>query len=353
MKKKGFFYWIFVLVFALVGCTDDNGDDNGNELPEGLPGNVVNAIYVTEDGLRYFATDNGIASFDGAEWTVHHDNPKVTTGLIHDMDFELTAYGPEFWLGTSEGLNVVSLPIDAMSGATTYTQDNTQTLFPGQPGLAGDSVIAVRVDANNIRWYGTQNGLSAFRGNQWPEINYANHYHADFFKNNLITSIDYGNDTIYIGTLGGGVARMVAPEPDAISGASPYEIPWSNLPSQNILAVFVDGSTQWYGSDEGLARHEGIEAKENWYLYFESSGLASNYVQAINKDAEGNMWFGTANGVSKYDGTGFTNFTTAQGLVGNNVLSVAVDLDGTLWFGTDEGVSHFDGETFTNYRANP
>lgn len=344
-------YLAFACLLGIVACSDDengNGDDNG--LPASLPGNVVNGIYITEDGLRYFATNNGIASFDGTLWNVHDDNPKVTTDEITDLDFELTSYGSEFWLCTHAGINVVVLPIDATSGATTYTVSNTATLFPGQPGLAGDSIFTVTVDDKNIRWFGTNNGISAFRGNQWPEINFANHYGPNFFKNNPVTSIGYRNDTVYIGTMGGGVARMLAPSADAISGASPYEIPWSNIPSPNITAVFIDGNTQWYGSDEGLGRHDGIDAKENWTLYFESDGLVNNYIQALNMDNEGNLWIGTRGGVSRFDGIGFTNYTAADGLASNNVLSIATDKDGTLWFGTDNGASHFDGTDFVIYR---
>jgi ligand-binding sensor domain-containing protein len=344
--------WIFIiaLTIAWIGCKDDP-INNGDDIPKGLPGNVVNAIYITDDGLVYFATDKGIASFDGTDWDVYYSNPKVTTDAIHDMDFEVSAYGPEFWLGTNKGVNVVSLPIDATSGATMYTKENTQTLFPGQPGLLGDSVFAVKVDQNNMRWYGTNQGLSVFRGNKWPSVNYGSHYRANFFLNNRITSIDSANDTVYIGTMGGGIARVVTTNPDAISGASPYEIPWSMLPSDNILSVYIDAHNKWFGSDDGLAKHFGDEAKDNWFLYYDSEGLVNNYVQAINKDLDGNMWFGTQGGVSKYDGTNFTNYTTQQGLIGNNVFCIAIDKDGTIWFGTDNGASHFDGTTFTNYQA--
>lgn len=336
------------LAFVLLhGCKDDPVP----EIPVSLPDSHVNAIFITEDGTKYFATNKGLASFDGNEWTVYYDNPKVTTEAINDLDFEVSPYGPEFWLATDKGVNVATIPIDATSGATTYTKANTQSLFPGQPGLTGDSVFTVRVDNRNVRWYGTHEGLSAFRGNQWPVINMNNHYRPDFFKRYPVTSIDFANDTVYIGTRGGGVARMITATADAISGASPYEIPWSMIPSDNILAVFTDGATQWYGSDEGLAKHIGTEAKENWYLYYESDGLVNNYVQAINKDLSGKMWFGTRGGVSSYDGSAWKNFTETDGLVSNNVLCIAIDIDGSIWFGTDNGVSHFDGTDWKNYQA--
>lgn len=335
---------IFLLILFL-GCRKDPV----LEEPESLPDNHINAIYVADDGTKYFATKNGLASFDGLNWTVYHSNQKIETKAILDIGFEQTAQGPELWLATNNGVNVVSLPIDAVSSATTYTENNTVTLFPDGPGLAGDSVFVAEIDEKNIRWFGTNGGLSAFSGNKWTEINLGNHYHAAFFADNRITSLDYSGDTLYIATQGGGVARMVSNPVDAVTTASPYEIPWSALPSDNVLSVFVDGPVQWYGTDQGLAKHTGTLAKVNWESYYKEDGLINNTVQCIQKDTEGNMWFGTPSGVSKFDGSSWKSFTPQDGLVAGNVLCIAVDLDGSLWFGTSNGASNYDGTTWTSY----
>lgn len=339
---------IILLLFVLQGFTP-----TGQSLKNAVSGEVaehrINAIHITDDGLCYFATDNGLATYDGETWTFLDENDKVTTDLINDMDFELTDYGPELWLGTNAGVNVANLPVDATSGATTYTKENTATLFPDDPDLAGDEVLTVKVDGNKTRWYGTTEGLSAFRGQSWPEIDFGSHYSSNFFSENPVTSIDYTNDTVYIGTKGGGVARMIAPEDvDGISGASSYELPWSNILSDNILSVYTDGHIQWFGSDQGVVKHTGTKAKQNWTPYDESSGLVNNTVQCITKDNEGNMWFGTQGGVSKFDGQHFANYTTTEGLIDNNVLSIAVDANNTIWIGTENGLSYIDGSTVTS-----
>lgn len=336
-----------VFLFLLIGCKEEPVVEE----PESLPDNYINAIFVNSDGTKYFATKNGLASFDGLNWAVYHSNPKINTKAIPDIGFEQTAQGPELWLATNNGINVASLPIDAVSGATTYTESNTKTLFPDGPGLAGDSVFVVKIGEKNIRWFGTNGGLSAFSGNKWPEINLGSHYNTAFFVNNRITSFDHSGDTLYIGTKGGGVARMVSNSVDAITAASPYEIPWSALPSDNVLSVFTDGSVQWFGTDEGLAKHTGIQAKSNWELYYEEDGLINNTVQCIQKDTEGNMWFGTPSGVSRFDGSSWQSFAKQDGLVASNILCIAVDLDGSLWFGTDEGITNYDGTTWTSYKA--
>lgn len=344
--SKNFFFILMVSLLVMYGCGED---DPPPEIIYSLPDNYVSSIFVNDDGVKYFATKKGLASFDGNKWTVYNDNSKITTEVIHDLGFEKTTSGSELWLGTNHGVNVATIPIDAVSGATTYTKSNTQTLFPGEPGLVGDSVFVVKVDNKNIRWFGTNDGLSAFQGNKWPTINKGFHYSSGFFADNPITSIDYSGDTIYIGTKGGGVARMLSKSVDAITAASPYEIPWSMLPSNNVLSVFIAGSTQWYGTDEGLAKHTGIQAKLNWESFYITDGLISNIVQCINKDLSGKMWFGTPSGVSVFDGSQWKSYNKSDGLAGNNILCIAVDLDGSLWFGTDSGVSHFNGSVWTSY----
>jgi ligand-binding sensor domain-containing protein len=67
------------------------------------------------------------------------------------------------------------------------------------------------------------------------------------------------------------------------------------------------------------------------------------------QDKQGNMWFcTTGQGVYRYDGNTFTNFTTKDGLSSNTVFSILEDKAGNLWFGTDIGVvCRYDGKTFT------
>ncbi|WP_276131646.1 ligand-binding sensor domain-containing protein [Polluticoccus soli] len=66
------------------------------------------------------------------------------------------------------------------------------------------------------------------------------------------------------------------------------------------------------------------------------------------QDKAGNLWFGTTGeGVYRYDGKSFTQFTTNDGLSGNTVWSVLEDRSGNIWFGTDNGASRFDGATIT------
>jgi ligand-binding sensor domain-containing protein len=339
-----------VFLFAAVissGCKDDVIPEH----PASLPDNHINAIYIDSDGVKYFATDKGLASFDGTSWKVFHDNSKITKGKINDLAFELTMHGPELWLATSQGVNVATLPVDATSGATTYTSKNTETLFPGQATLKGDSVTIIHVDDKHFRWVGSNKGVAVFKGNTWPPIQMGNHYNPGFFTMNRITSAGSTNDTTYVGTYGGGVARFKTNDVDAVTAASPLEIPWSMLPSNNILSVHIDGAVRWFGTDEGLAKHWGKNAKKGWMQFYVSDGLLSNRIQCITKDPESNLWIGTPEGISVFDGENWYSYTVNNGLAGNDVRCMAVDIDGTLWIGTTKGVSHFNGSSWVTYTA--
>ena len=66
-------------------------------------------------------------------------------------------------------------------------------------------------------------------------------------------------------------------------------------------------------------------------------------------DKSGNMWFATTQeGIFRYDGTSFTNFTEKDGLCSNEVWAVIEDKEGFLWFGTANGLCKFNGKTFKN-----
>jgi ligand-binding sensor domain-containing protein len=67
------------------------------------------------------------------------------------------------------------------------------------------------------------------------------------------------------------------------------------------------------------------------------------------QDRKGNLWFATtSNGVYRYDGKFFKNFTVKDGLINNAVSSILQDREGNIWFGTFSGLSRFDGKTFSN-----
>jgi signal transduction histidine kinase/ligand-binding sensor domain-containing protein/DNA-binding NarL/FixJ family response regulator len=78
-------------------------------------------------------------------------------------------------------------------------------------------------------------------------------------------------------------------------------------------------------------------------------GLSNNTVTSIHKDTFGFMWFGTWDGLSRYDGYSFKIFRNKFGdstsLPNDIVMSVNSDQAGNVWVGTQKGLGVLDNKT--------
>ena len=102
----------------------------------------------------------------------------------------------------------------------------------------------------------------------------------------------------------------------------------------------------WIGTDNGLTKYDG----KYFYHYTTKQGLNTNVINSLFEDSKGNIWFGTFNGgISRYDGRYLVTFTDKDGLPGNIVNCIFEDNSGNIWLGTKRGLSKYDGKSFTNY----
>jgi len=67
--------------------------------------------------------------------------------------------------------------------------------------------------------------------------------------------------------------------------------------------------------------------------YSLEEGVPQSSVIAIYQDFDGNIWFGTQGGVSKYNGHKFENFDSRHGLAGNHITAIFQDNMGRYWLG--------------------
>ena len=90
-------------------------------------------------------------------------------------------------------------------------------------------------------------------------------------------------------------------------------------------------------------------------LYFNSlsadNGLSDNLVFSIAQDKDGLIWFGTAEGLNRYDGYDFNVFCAdpddPTSLSASYINSVRLDRKGRLWVGTEKGLNLYDSEAET------
>ena len=84
-------------------------------------------------------------------------------------------------------------------------------------------------------------------------------------------------------------------------------------------------------------------------------GLSQNWIHDILQDKHGFMWFGTWDGLNKYDGYNFTVYSIEHGLSDHVIYCLLEDDEGILWIGAENGLNKFDrkSQTFTAYTNLP
>jgi len=96
----------------------------------------------------------------------------------------------------------------------------------------------------------------------------------------------------------------------------------------------------------GIFAPSAVAQRYNFKFYGEDEGLKNLAVQAVLQDRAGFLWAGTQNGLYRYDGNHFTEFTTREGLPGTRIKSLYESADGTLWVGTDRGLARHGSASF-------
>ncbi|HQX23455.1 MAG TPA: two-component regulator propeller domain-containing protein, partial [Pseudomonadota bacterium] len=81
-------------------------------------------------------------------------------------------------------------------------------------------------------------------------------------------------------------------------------------------------------------------------------GLPHNLIHAIAQTPDGYLWFGTWEGLVRFNGREFKVFDRASvpELRDNGVRAIEVGRDGVLWLGTSRGgLVRYDGHAWENY----
>src|SRR5882724_4020687 len=76
-------------------------------------------------------------------------------------------------------------------------------------------------------------------------------------------------------------------------------------------------------------------------VYTTADGLPHNWITCIRRDPRGYVWFGTREGLARFDGYAFVSYGKSEGLTSGNVTDLLVTREGDLWVSTSEGLFRF------------
>ena len=121
------------------------------------------------------------------------------------------------------------------------------------------------------------------------------------------------------------------------------------LAQESVLAMAQDSDGfMWFGTQNGLSRFDGYRFVNFRNVVGDPSTLASNWIRVLHVDPQGRLWIGTDGGLARYDAAtqGFQQFVPEEparrGNGNRHVRAIIDDGRGGLWLGTGDGLQHFD-----------
>ncbi len=118
----------------------------------------------------------------------------------------------------------------------------------------------------------------------------------------------------------------------------------------------------WFGTEDGLNRYDGFTFKNYRQNRDDPDSLSSGNINSLWADREGGLWIGTrGGGVNRFDPwtEKFTRYVSRPGdpagLSSDDVTAVMEDGRGRIWVGTQEGLNRLDPKTgrCVRYRSEP
>lgn len=321
-------------------------------LMEDAPEGRIRALLVTpaadrwQETLWVGAAGQGLWSYTDHWRRFIMPQPGQSSEGLASNDVMALAYDSDgtLWVGTN-GSGVSLFHRDGL--APHWGGKNWRTLTT-RDGLAADAVASIAIDSSGTAWLGTIAGVSRLETTAWQKLTSSE---LPAVGDTTTVFVD-GRGRTWFGSDSLGLVVVEGRQIHHLAAAN------SGLPENMVRSVVVDGQDRvWVGTArQGIARTSVGEllnptdgAAPQWQR-FDGDLLGSNVIRSSLAASDGVLWFGTYNGVHRYDPTSgvdaerWTSFTTDDGLSDNIVSqnAMAEDADGNLWVGASTGINRLD-----------
>ncbi len=348
---------------------------------EALPDYSIWKLFTANDGKIWIGTASGIAYYDGYK-IINFDNKvenvrDITEDAYNNIWFssdtaifiikndkielvETFAYSTpavfcdsknNIWYFSSEGVDKITdnkintvIKKEYLQGTIIF-EDNSNNMWFGtdaglyfydnknikcyteEDGLASNRIVDIIQDNKSNIWVATEeNGLSIFDGQNFLNISTSEGlgigYTPDLYRDK--------HNNIWIGTDGDGAYMF--------KNFRFKQLDFDTIAANNfIMSILIEeNGVKWFGTDgAGIV----VEKNGNYESLSTDNGLVSNFIYDIIKDKKGNYWFASYEGLSKYDGAKFTNYTNAtnNSFTTDYTMSLLDDDMSNIWVGTNGG----------------
>jgi ligand-binding sensor domain-containing protein/signal transduction histidine kinase len=267
---------------------------------DGLPRDQVTALLADSRGFLWVGTQEGLARFDGGQFTVFGPAEGLANAAVYDL---VEDRGGRYWIATGGGMY-------------RFTPSPRQFLRVSEagatPGGASRAAMVLLEDREGTIWCGSSEGLLRVRA------------------------------------VRGGAAEAS----DASERLVADEVPLALDPTEHgrVVGALLEArdGTLWIGSGSGLFRRTRDGRVDR---FTRADGLPDHEVWALAQDAAGDLWVGTRFGLAQLDVSRSASasaaiapprvihvYTERDGLPAANVKSLLAEPDGAIRVGLTAGV---------------
>lgn len=275
---------------------------------QGLMDNAVTSILKDENDCYWYGTEKGITLIQNNKVT--YLDEKV--GLKNTEITVLKKINDTYWVGTHDG--VAKIKTDD------YKAFQVE-FFQNSDGLSGNVVSQIAVDSKNNVWVSFLDGTFSF----FEENRFINPIMDESIQEITSFSIDSA-DQFWIGTNGNGLfygSYDTQEHTFDLNNLSTVD----NLSSNYIFSLLLDDDLIWAGHENGL---DLITATTDSTFGIQSYGPErgffglQNNQNASYKDTDGNLWFGTVNGLFCLKNNVMEKFTEGKPSI-NYIQSIKIN----------------------------
>ena len=286
-------------------------------IKEGLPSDRIRTLLIDSKQNLWAGTEGGgVFRFNINSFINSTPNPKSN---------EISEYGQVFSILQDTKSN---LWFASNAGELVKYDGESYAIIGKEQGLDYHVIFKAIEDSNNNIWLGTWSGLIKFDGKQFVKFDRQSglkHERAfDVFEDK--------NQNIWFLGYNAGISKF--------DGKKITNYTLSETPEQNsAFCIYEDKrGALWFGTESlGICKYNDVD--DTFVFYTKKEGLTSNYAFEISEDNNQNIWVGTDNGMSRFDGKGFTNITKKDGLLDDAVSNITVDKNDNLWVTSQKGIN--------------
>jgi len=276
----------------------------------------------------------GTTVFDGKQYALLNGAQGFTSSIVQAF-----YYTPDssLWVATQD------------EGAFKFSKDGMQG-YSTRDGLPSNNISAFTIDAAGGMWIASgDSGVTVIHSGSADSLRIRFRFNTrNGLASDKITSIIRDrSDKIWIGTEDNGLNRITISPDTAVQPLIEHFAMANGLSSNEVHGIRVDPANNVFvGTSAGIL----IYRNGNFIRVSRADGLVSNNVYSLVVDSRNNLWAGTERGVDKISfGEEFTKITISHfgnedGFKGVEVYrnSSCEDRAGNIWFGTINGLVRYN-----------